>query len=105
MAKRPIFVKFRATEAQRDSLIKAAELDGTTSSALLRRFAGSLRNGGRPQCVPSRAEWVAVRQAANEVLTFADAATLPHSPAAAERIRIAASNLHRLASRHLGPVE
>lgn len=104
MAKRPIFVKFRATEVQRGNLIDAARRSGTTSSALLRRFVASLPRGPQTEFGRMRAEWAAVRQVANQVLNFADEAR-HHAPAAAEQVRIAAGSLHRMASRHLGPIE
>lgn len=104
MATKTIFVKFRATEAQRGNLIKAAARSGTTSSALLRRFAASLPRGHQADVRRMRTEWAAVRQVANQVLTFVDESHC-HAPEAAERVRIAAGNLHRMASRHLGPIE
>lgn len=104
MATKTIFVKFRATEAQRSNLIEAAERTGTTSSALLRRFAAGLPRGPQADFGRVRAEWAAVRQAANQILTFADEARR-QAPEAAERVRIAAGSLHRMASRHLGPIE
>ncbi len=104
MAKRPIFVKFRATEVQRGNLIDAAKRSGTTSSALLRRFVASLPRGQQADFGRMRAEWAAVRQVANQVLTFADEVHR-HVPETADRVRVAADSLHRMASRHLGPIE
>jgi len=104
MATKTIFVKFRATEAQRSNLVDAAKRTGTTSSALLRRFVASLSRGPQTDFGRMRAEWAAVRQVANQVLTFAEEAHR-HYPAAAEHVRIAAGSLHRMASRHLGPIE
>lgn len=104
MATKTIFVKFRATEAQRSNLIDAAKRAGTTSSALLRRFVASLPRGHQADFGRMRAEWAAVRQVANQVLTFADEAHR-HAPETADRVRIAAGSLHRMASRHLGPIE
>jgi len=104
MATKTIFVKFRATESQRSNLIDAAKRTGTTSSALLRRFVASLPRGPQTEFGRMRAEWAAVRQVANQVLTFADEAR-HYAPAAAEQVKIAASSLHRMASRHLGPIE
>lgn len=99
-----VFVKFRASETQKNILSEAASRRGITASALLRRFVVTLRPGAQPTSDAARSEWAAVRQLANQVLTFADETDrLPLD--VAERLRVTGASLHRMARIHLSPVE
>lgn len=98
-----VFVKFRTTERQRDRLNKAAAGAGTTSSVLLRRFIIDLPRSALPdRGHQERADWVHVRQLANQIVS-ASRDTCKSTSESAAQIRAAASALHTLASQRLGP--
>lgn len=101
-ARRPVqsqFVKFRIRPDLKARLQAAAKSSDTSVSAIVRRAALALAQG-RTLKPANTADFVAMRTAANELTTAVDA-TAADPDRAAARIRAAAAEIHRLASRQL----
>lgn len=93
-------IKCRISERQKKALQIAAKRAGLTLSDMLRSGA-IIVSGGRTTDGVMRREMAHVRQAANAFLAITDGR--PLDPTSIEETRKVASNLHALASRHLGP--
>jgi hypothetical protein len=92
-------VKFRIRPDLKVTLQAAAKGADTSVSAIVRRAALALAQG-RTFANANAADFVAMRAAANELTAAVDATALDPD-GAANRIRAAAAELHRLAARQL----
>ncbi len=93
-------VKFRVTPKAKSLLVRLADANETTVSALLRDQASRLTTG-RSTDPLVRADLVAVRQLANLVLASIENVVVTQIET--RKVADAAHQMRRIADRHLGP--
>lgn len=92
-------IRFRLTAKEKEQIASAAHLAETSVSALVRRAARDAA-ASRPVDRTFLADLVAIRRTANSLMSIAEGkAELPSELIG--QVRAAATDLHRIAARHL----